>query len=72
MIIFDMPDFPILTIFAGNGFTERMYKELRKEVDWEHNRPQYSTPLVLITQGTSVWLISGSLNKILIINLIAN
>jgi hypothetical protein len=29
----------ILAIFTGNGFTKQMYEELRKEVDWEHNRP---------------------------------
>jgi hypothetical protein len=29
----------ILAIFTGNGFTKQMYEQLRKEVDWEHNRP---------------------------------
>jgi hypothetical protein len=30
----------ILAIFTGEGFTKQMYEELRKEVDWEHNRPR--------------------------------
>jgi hypothetical protein len=29
----------ILAIFTGDGFTKQMYEALRKEVDWEHNRP---------------------------------
>ena len=28
----------ILGIFTGEGFTKENYEELRKVVDWEHNR----------------------------------
>lgn len=28
----------ILGIFTGDGFTKQMYEEIRKAVDWEHNK----------------------------------
>ena len=31
---------PVLCILSGNGFTKEMYEELKKEVDWEHNKPK--------------------------------
>ena len=28
----------ILGIFTGEGFTKQIYEELRKEVEWEHDK----------------------------------
>ena len=36
---FQRPGMAILAIVTGQGLTKQMYDELRKEVDWEHNRP---------------------------------
>jgi len=32
--------YAVLCILSGNGFTKEMYEELKKEVDWEHNKPK--------------------------------
>ena len=37
---YQKPDMTILGIFSGEGFTKQKYEELRKVVDWEHNRPK--------------------------------
>jgi hypothetical protein len=30
----------ILAIFTGTGITKQMYEDLRKDVQWEQNKPQ--------------------------------
>lgn len=30
----------IMCIFTGKGFTQQMYEQIRKDIDWEHNHPR--------------------------------
>ena len=56
----------ILGIFTGEGFTKENYEELRKVVDWEHNRAAgqlfHSAGFDILE--TFMLQISGTLNKI--------
>lgn len=30
----------IMCIFTGKGFTQQMYEQIRKDIDWEHDHPR--------------------------------
>ena len=64
----------IMCIFTGKGFTQQMYEQIRKDIDWEHNHPKGEIfhAVVLTNLETFMLLICGNQKRILITFLTVN